>query len=149
MKSKRNIPLFVLFLLMSIFAMVMIFLFSYQGAEISAGVSSSVYDLFIRLTGFDFISHGAFRKIAHFSEFMFFGFSVIGTLYFWLGKLKFPHSFIFCVLYSVSDEIHQYFVPGRACRIFDVFVDSCGSLFGILIFILLIFVINKLKRRCD
>ena len=43
-----------------------------------------------------------------------------------------------CITYAISDEIHQFFVPGRACRFFDVCVDSggvlCGSLFFLLIF---------------
>ena len=30
-------------------------------------------------------------------------------------------------LYAVTDEIHQYFVPGRACRLLDVTVDTCGA----------------------
>lgn len=32
------------------------------------------------------------------------------------------------VLYGVSDEIHQLFVPGRVCTIIDVFFDSLGAL---------------------
>lgn len=42
----------------------------------------------------------------------------------------------FCILYAVTDEIHQYFVPGRSCRLFDVGVDSLGILFGALLFLL-------------
>jgi len=39
-----------------------------------------------------------------------------------------------CFLYAISDEVHQYFVPGRACRVFDVIVDTSGSIFFCLVF---------------
>ncbi len=41
-----------------------------------------------------------------------------------------------CFLYALSDEIHQFFVPGRACRILDVLIDTLGSSFFILIYFL-------------
>lgn len=41
---------------------------------------------------------------------------------------------IFCALYACSDELHQYFVPGRSCKFFDVCVDSTGAFFGALLF---------------
>ncbi len=56
-------------------------------------------------------------------------------------------SLLAAVLYSVSDEIHQYFVPGRACRIFDVGVDSLGALTGILAFVLAVVIINSAVLR--
>lgn len=41
---------------------------------------------------------------------------------------------VFCALYACSDELHQYFVPGRSCRFFDVCVDSAGAFCGALVF---------------
>lgn len=43
---------------------------------------------------------------------------------------------IFCVCYAMTDELHQYFVPGRSCRLFDVGVDSLGVLVGAVLFLL-------------
>ncbi|MDR0909473.1 MAG: VanZ family protein [Spirochaetaceae bacterium] len=34
------------------------------------------------------------------------------------------------ILYGLSDEIHQYFTPGRDCNIFDLLADSLGALIG-------------------
>jgi VanZ family protein len=34
---------------------------------------------------------------------------------------------LFCALYGASDEIHQAFVPGRNCDIFDWFADMIGA----------------------
>jgi len=36
-------------------------------------------------------------------------------------------AFLFCVLYALSDEWHQNFVPGRMGRPFDVGLDSFGA----------------------
>jgi len=38
------------------------------------------------------------------------------------------------MLFALSDEIHQLFVPGRAFQIIDLFIDFLGSLFGVIIF---------------
>ncbi|MEW6714012.1 MAG: VanZ family protein [Nitrospirota bacterium] len=39
-------------------------------------------------------------------------------------------SLVFAVIYGVSDEIHQYYVPGRIASIGDVVADSLGALIG-------------------
>ena len=41
--------------------------------------------------------------------------------------------FLIGVLYAVTDEIHQLFVPGRAGQIRDVLIDSCGVFAGTII----------------
>ncbi len=35
--------------------------------------------------------------------------------------------FVACVAYAISDEIHQYFVPGRSSDYRDVLADACGA----------------------
>ena len=35
---------------------------------------------------------------------------------------------MFILLYAASDEIHQYFIGGRAMRVLDVFIDYTGAL---------------------
>lgn len=40
----------------------------------------------------------------------------------WVGPL------IFIVLYAISDEFHQSFVPGRRARATDVGIDTVGAL---------------------
>ena len=138
---------FTVFCLMSIFCMVIIFMFSYQSAEISSGTSLSLYDIFIDVTGFSFISHNAFRKIAHFCEFAALGFSVAGSSYFYFNKTGLLMPLLFSVAYAISDEIHQIFVPDRACRLFDVFVDSCGCLFGIVMLYFFVLIFNKFSKN--
>jgi len=43
---------------------------------------------------------------------------------------------IIVILYAISDEIHQDFVPGRIASVTDVLIDSIGALTGLLIFAL-------------
>jgi len=37
-------------------------------------------------------------------------------------------SFLVCVLYGLTDETHQYFSPGRCCSVYDLVIDTCGTL---------------------
>ncbi|WP_243096886.1 VanZ family protein [Thermohalobacter berrensis] len=47
------------------------------------------------------------------------------------GFKGFIFSFVFCILYAISDEVHQLFVPGRDAQITDVMIDSAGAFIGI------------------
>jgi VanZ family protein len=38
------------------------------------------------------------------------------------------------ILYSLSDEFHQLFVPGRTFQLIDLALDSFGALIGILLY---------------
>jgi VanZ family protein len=40
-------------------------------------------------------------------------------------------AFIIAVIYGISDEFHQSFVPGRASDLFDVATDAAGAAFGL------------------
>jgi VanZ family protein len=39
-------------------------------------------------------------------------------------------SLVFAVIYGISDELHQYYVPGRIASIGDVIADFFGALLG-------------------
>src|SRR3989344_7775583 len=41
---------------------------------------------------------------------------------------------LIAVAYAVSDEIHQFFVPSRSCTLFDVWLDSIGIVFALMIY---------------
>jgi len=47
-------------------------------------------------------------------------------------------SFVFCSVYGVLDELHQYFVPGRCPSLIDIGLDCFGALFGILFAVFLL-----------
>ena len=50
------------------------------------------------------------------------------------------------ILYGISDELHQFFVPGRYASGFDVFLDSIGSMFAFMIYLILFEYRKKLSR---
>mgnify|MGYP001558830779 CR=1 FL=1 len=37
-------------------------------------------------------------------------------------------SILFTVIYAITDEIHQFYVPGRISSVFDVVVDAFGAI---------------------
>ena len=48
------------------------------------------------------------------------------------------------IFYSVTDETHQLFVPGRVGSSFDIFVDSLGVVIAVAVIYLLI---TKIKEK--
>lgn len=60
-----------------------------------------------------------------------------------LRKRNMAVVFIFCFIYAVFDEIHQYFVPGRVMSVFDV----CYNTLGILISIVFVLFFDKFMRK--
>ncbi len=47
----------------------------------------------------------------------------------WLGRRRLSGLFVvlFCILYGISDEWHQAFVPGRTPSIWDLAADTVGA----------------------
>ena len=90
------------------------------------------------------------RKAAHFTAYFILGaLSYFNIIFSKRLSLTFKGiiAFVFCVLYSVSDEIHQYFVPGRSCEFRDVCVDSSGALLSILVIFLVFRFSKKLYKN--
>ncbi|MBR3836260.1 MAG: VanZ family protein [Clostridia bacterium] len=143
---KKNKPLAVVFWLLTAAVMYVIFMFSAATGSESQQVSQNLLGIIVEFIG-QFISHNTLRKFAHFTEFAALGFCVTGAVHFTFEKRDFRLSFFPCLLYAVSDEIHQYFVPERACRVFDMFIDSCGIATGIGIFMLIVFIIKKISNK--
>ncbi len=129
--------------------MAVIFSFSAQPADESSATSSPFVDLYMRLfhpeadslspeEQFELRESASFivRKTAHFTIYTLLGllsaaavtatFSGSGFRRFWLPIL-------IGALYAVSDEFHQFFVPGRSCELRDMAVDSAGVLLGVLL----------------
>jgi hypothetical protein len=41
---------------------------------------------------------------------------------------------MFCLLFAFSDELHQYFVPGRHTKLMDIIFDFVGIMLGMTVF---------------
>ncbi|WP_413083742.1 VanZ family protein [Treponema sp.] len=51
-------------------------------------------------------------------------------------------------IYGIIDEIHQSFVPGRSCSIYDWIADTGGAVSGALTFIAFLRIVqNKIKKK--
>lgn len=81
------------------------------------------------------VLHLFFRKYAHFFIYIVLGLLVSNWLAYsginWWKR--FAISLVICILFAVSDEIHQAFVPGRSALLMDVVIDTAGSVVGIMI----------------
>lgn len=148
---KKVLLWFLVFLWMTV-----IFSFSSAPAEVSQGTSGGITEKIARLVVKDYHSLTAekkeavlsrlsffIRKSAHFTEYF-----ILGALFYLAFRLqkmkerkKVLLSLSFSLLYAISDEVHQAFVPGRACRFTDVLIDLCGITAGVC---LLFFVTKKL-----
>jgi VanZ family protein len=65
--------------------------------------------------------------VAHFTEYF-----VLAALWIWallphLGLRALPVAWAIAVVYAISDEWHQSFVPDRDSDPVDVLVDACGA----------------------
>lgn len=139
--------------------MAVIFYLSSQSAAESSELSRGLvyktfctfypyFEEFSQAKQLEIISNMTFpvRKAAHFSEYALLAVFAVNAVrwYDWKSlKVRNTTAFLMCVIYSVSDEIHQSFVPGRACRLLDVIIDSTGALVAIA----LILLFEKRRKR--
>ena len=93
------------------------------------------------------------RKLAHFTEYLVFGMSLVLSIKSLAEKksqrlsLYAILAWTFGTLYAVSDEFHQYFVPGRFCDWKDMCIDSAGVAIGCIICTSIIRIRNKKKNK--
>ncbi len=59
-------------------------------------------------------------------------YSILAILLF-ISTKKYHRALLIGYLYAVSDEIHQYFVPGRNARVQDTLIDFVGLTIGLLL----------------
>lgn len=162
MMAKKDLIFKILSVTAVILCMVLIFAFSAENSEESADTSKGISLFITRLFTPDFESMsdmekqavlksftGAVRTAAHFSVFALLGFLSANALNCFVAKpvIRTISAIIFGFLYAVSDEIHQHFVPGRACEIKDVAIDTAGVIVGTLFFAAVLFTINKLTKK--
>ena len=141
MKTKKQYFMITVSWMLVAVCMAIIFAFSAQSGDASQTVS----DDFTTFLGLPLSVVSFIRKTAHFFEFAGLAVLVYNALFRTCGYAKPLASFILTAAYAATYEFHQLFVEGRACRIFDLFVDSCGAATGIAALTLLIFIYKKLK----
>ena len=117
--------------------MIVIFMLSSFNGNISSAESNSIVIFIsnlIHYTGDINTLEIIIRKMAHFTEYFILGILVINALKYNTIKDMMKLSILICILYASLDEIHQLFVQGRDGKIFDVLIDTLGSLSGIFLY---------------
>jgi len=129
--------------------MLIIFLFSAQTGEQSSESSGLVEQL---LSIFSFIPNRIFglelqlliRKAAHFTEYLILYLLMFNVM---INHQSLKKSLVYTLvgvfLYACTDEIHQAFVPGRACTFIDVLIDTSGGVMAMI----LIWMINQIQLK--
>lgn len=116
--------------------MVVIFVFSSQGHEVSSGQSQGVLRIVSDLANLT-LPEWVVRKGAHI------------FLYFVLGLLAYNVlrgcskstragvvlSVLIVLAYATSDELHQLFVPGRSGELRDVAIDTAAATIGVSVYV--------------
>ena len=122
-----------------LFWMGLIFYMSNQPGDVSSKQSGLVLKLF-QFIGIDLnnelseLATFIVRKTAHFTEYFILYFLSINVMKCYLNiKNTIFYSFIFSFFYACTDEIHQYFIPGRAMAFRDVLIDSAGALLAMIL----------------
>ncbi len=162
MENKKLIFIRIISFAISLIIMVFIFSMSSQDAQTSSSTSGGLIESIIRFLDKDFeqlteiereeyVGQFQFvvRKLAHFSVYFVLGLTLSSGMQTFI-KLKVLTramlAFFVGVLYAISDEIHQTFVPGRSCELRDVLIDTTGVLLGCLFIMLLIFLFKNRKK---
>ena len=136
--------------------MTTIFMFSNQTGGESQGLSQKVTKVIVEIfTHNQNIDEGAklelienidyyIRKLAHFSIYAIGGILIYNYIntYNLSKKIVIIISILIGAIYAMTDEFHQIFTSGRSANVFDVLIDSCGVITGVI----LRDFINKFKK---
>ncbi len=132
MRSKMN-RLLVVSLVALLCYMTLIFYLSAQPADVSSGAEIL----------------GIPRIILHVGEYAILGLLMNSVMM--QVSSKVPRSVffssVFCCLYGLTDEIHQFFVPTRCFDIFDILADTIGGIVGAIFLVILLTLVKVGKTR--
>ena len=76
-------------------------------------------------------------SVVHVTEYAILSILIMQAFWKYYGKFVILDTAILVVLYAISDEVHQYFVPGRFTDPVDLAFDILGLTLGMLIFVVL------------
>lgn len=143
--KRKNMITRTITLMLTIIVCIIIFKFSSEDSGKSTGTSDFIIDTIININPFtrnlDDVKKEEIkenikmpiRKLAHFSIYTVLGITTMLHMFTYAisKSKKMGSSLVIGMLYAISDEIHQLFVPGRSGQITDVCIDTIGVLFGI------------------
>ena len=155
--KKRELLLRATAVTIPLIIMAVIFVFSAQPAKESSNTSGGIAVFFAKLFDhFEKLSASqqlvkinawqfVVRKTAHFTIYSLLGTSVANAAN--IFKKPLLLSPIIPMLYSITDEVHQYFVEGRSCELRDILLDTGGGVFGVLVYMFILYIIKRRKTN--
>ncbi len=131
--------------------LVVIFFLSSEGHDASSGRSDAVVEVVRTLgaTGATDVLTFLVRKSAHITAYFILGLLTVNVLRLYTLRIRsiVMIASAFVLLYAVSDEFHQRFVPGRSSEVRDVMIDTTAGVVGVGIYALV--EARLRKRRLD
>ncbi len=126
--------------------LIIIFMYSNETASESSETSDGVISKLLALFNLS-LSSGVVRAVAHGIEFA--GLCFALNLAFFSTYLKFSPllSFLSTAFYSATDEIHQFFIEGRACQVIDLVIDASGALITVLVLSAIYYLYKQYCRK--
>lgn len=86
------------------------------------------------------------RKTAHFTEYFILFIFIYNVITIYISKRRcIIYTLALVFLYAGTDELHQYFIPGRSAAFRDVLIDTSGGLFAAMIDC----IIRKIRTRLN
>ncbi len=142
---------------------VTIFSFSNQTSEVSGGLSRKItYEITKNIKHIQQLDEPEkenilskietfIRKLAHYTLYALVGFLMMLLMVTYnLKQIKRSGiSFGVGLIYAISDEVHQSFVPGRGPMVQDVLLDSFGVISGIVLCMLIIAIISHIMKKLN
>lgn len=115
-----------------------IFIMSHQPGDVSSSQSDLVMKIFSYIgisldSYFGDLATLVIRKTAHFSEYLILYILLYRVICLYIDKKRaLIYSLLGVFMYAGTDEIHQYFIPGRAMAFKDVMIDTSGGAMGMI-----------------
>ena len=133
-------------LIIVIALLVLIFCLSHQNGEDSTETSGWFTSLLNFIFPFE-LTEDFVRTMAHFSEFACLSFFMNNLFVAYKGKLTPVFACALSFFYAITDEIHQIFVPGRACQFLDMMVDLAGIVSGMIVYSIIYLIIKQIHKK--
>ena len=157
-KIDKKTQIKIIKIMLIIIWMIVVFLFSNQQGTESSNTSRKVTEIVTYIASKGNVEVNAnhiesletiIRKLAHFTIYTIGGFLIMNYANTTSknDKEKILYSIAFGVGYAITDELHQFFTPGRSARAFDVGIDSFGVITGVLIFLIIRKIIAARKTQ--
>ena len=153
-KKKQGI-----YLVLIVIWMLVIFCFSHQqgneSEQTSKGVVITILNMITKNLEIEnkqeiiFIADAIIRKLAHYTIYILGGLLIAGFVKTLPVKTKqvILYSILVGAAYASSDELHQFFVPGRSAKATDVLIDTIGIATGVFVYVLISQMICNYKQK--